>query len=117
MPRRGHRHRPHRLSERNLLVALRTAACRRQLGLCHWCGEPMLADVEPTCPKFCTADHLVPLYAGGKTVAGNIVAACRACNNARNAPETNRRRASESALVLSIGDDAPSSPFEVLKSG
>jgi 5-methylcytosine-specific restriction endonuclease McrA len=117
MPRRGHRHRPHRLSERNLLVALRAAACRRQLGLCHWCREPMLADVEPIHPRACTADHLVPLYAGGKTVTGNIVAACRACNSARTAPETNRRRASEPGLVLSIGDDAFHSPFEVLKSG
>jgi 5-methylcytosine-specific restriction endonuclease McrA len=65
--------------------------------------------------RFCTADHLVPRYAGGKTVAGNIVAACRACNNARNAPETNRRRAAEPDLVVSIGDDAPRSPFEALK--
>jgi hypothetical protein len=47
--------------------------------------------------------------------AGNIVAACRACNNARNGLETNRRRAAESDLVMSIGDDAPRSPFEVLK--
>jgi 5-methylcytosine-specific restriction endonuclease McrA len=74
----------------------------------------MTLDGEPTDPKGCTADHLVPLYAGGKTVAGNIVAACRACNNARNGSETNRRRASEPGLVASIGDDAPSSPFEVL---
>jgi hypothetical protein len=76
----------------------------------------MFTDVEPTHPKLCTADHLIPVYAGGRTVAGNIVAACRACNNARNAPETNRRRASESDLVVSIGNDAPRSPFERLKS-
>jgi hypothetical protein len=75
----------------------------------------MFTDVEPTHPKLCTADHLLPLYAGGKTVAGNIVAACRACNNARNAAETNRRRAAAPGLVLSIGDDAPRSPFAALK--
>jgi len=56
-----------------------------------------------------------PPIIGGKTVAGNIVAACRACNNIRNAPETNRRRASERSLVASAGDDAPRSPFERLK--
>ena len=115
MPRRGYRHRPYRLSGHNLLVALRKAACRQQLGLCYWCADPMFMDVEPTHPKLCTADHLIPRYAGGKTVAGNIVAACRACNSTRNAPETNRRRASEPGLVLSIGDDAPRSPFEALK--
>ena len=92
MPRRGHRHRLYRLSGHNLLVALRTAACRQQLGLCYWCGDQMFTDVEPIHPKFCTADHLIPRYAGGKTVAGNIVAACRACNNARNAPETKGAR-------------------------
>src|SRR5262249_43023426 len=101
---------------RNLLVALRTAACRQQRGLCYWCGEPMFTDVESTPPKFCPADHLVPRYAGGKTVAGNIVAACQACNNVRNAFETNRRRACEGSLVASTGDDAPRSPFEGLKS-
>jgi 5-methylcytosine-specific restriction endonuclease McrA len=77
----------------------------------------MFTDVEPTHPKLCTADHLIPVYAGGRTVAGNIVAACRACNNVRNAPETNRRRASEPGLVVSIGDDTPRSAFEVLRSG
>jgi len=116
MPRRGHRHRPYRLSGHNLLIALRTAACRQQLGLCYWCGEPMLTDVESTHPKLCTADHLLPLYAGGKTVAGNIVAACRACNNVRNGPETNRRRAVEPDLVATADDDTPRSPFAVLKS-
>jgi hypothetical protein len=53
MPRRGHRHRPYRLSGHNLLVALRTAACRQQFGLCYWCGEPMVTDVEPIHPKLC----------------------------------------------------------------
>jgi 5-methylcytosine-specific restriction endonuclease McrA len=114
MPRRGHRHRPYRLSGHNLLVALRVAACRQQRGLCYWYGAPMRTDVEPMHSQFCTADHLVPRYAGGKTVAGNIVAACRVCNNGRHAFETNRRRASEPGLVLSIGDNTPSSPFEVL---
>jgi 5-methylcytosine-specific restriction endonuclease McrA len=75
----------------------------------------MRTDVEPTHPKLCTADHLLPRNAGGKTMASNIVAACRACNNARNAPETNRRRASAPDLVASAGDNTPRSPFEALK--
>jgi len=75
MPRRGYRYRPYRLSEHNLLVALRTAACRQQLGLCYWCGEPMIAgDVEPTDPKLCTADHLVPQYAGMAREPGGVLA-------------------------------------------
>jgi hypothetical protein len=32
-------------------MALRTVACRQQLGLCYWCSEPMFTDVEPTHPK------------------------------------------------------------------
>jgi 5-methylcytosine-specific restriction endonuclease McrA len=75
----------------------------------------MLTDIEPTHPKLCTADHLLPRYAGGKTIAGNIVAACRACNNGRNSPETNRRRASAPRLVASAGENTPRSPFDVLK--
>jgi len=111
MPRRGHRHRPYRLSEAKLLRALRVAAYHKQLGRCYWCRCKLLTDVEETHPRFCTADHLVPLHAGGKTVAGNIVAACRVCNNGRH-PELNRTRAPRS---LTIGVDRPSSPFEVLK--
>jgi 5-methylcytosine-specific restriction endonuclease McrA len=67
--------------------------------------------VEETHPQFCTADHLIALHAGGKTAAGNIVAACRVCNNGRH-PELNRTRAPRS---LTIGDDQLRSPFEVLK--
>ena len=111
MTRRGHRHRPYRLNGIELLKALRTAACRKQLGRCYWCNCILRTDVEPTHPQFCTADHLIPLHAGGKTVAGNIVAACRVCNNGRH-PELNRTRAPRS---LTVGEDWPSSPFEVLK--
>src|SRR5215471_20078436 len=92
MTRRGHRHRPYRLNGIELLKALRTAACRKQLGRCYWCNCILRTDVEPTHPQFCTADHLIPLHAGSKTVAGNIVAACRVCNNGRH-PELNRTRA------------------------
>jgi 5-methylcytosine-specific restriction endonuclease McrA len=71
----------------------------------------MRTDVEPTHPRFCTADHLVPEHAGGKTEMGNIVAACRECNNGRHDHITKRH--DKSALVA--GDDTPRSPFEALK--
>jgi 5-methylcytosine-specific restriction endonuclease McrA len=103
MPRRGYRKRPYRLNGAKLLRALRAIACRKQNGRCYWCGEPMGEDV--------TADHLVPQHAGGKTIAGNIVAAHAVCNNGRH-PELNKTHAPR---ALTAGDDRPSSPFEVLK--
>jgi 5-methylcytosine-specific restriction endonuclease McrA len=58
-----------------------------------------------------TGDHYVPIYAGGQTRPGNIVAACARCNNTRNAPETNRRGKGFRCVA---GNDTPRSPFEVL---
>ena len=66
---------------------------------------------DPADPRLATADHLVPRYAGGKTRAGNIVAACRKCNNERNT-ETNR---SKGGVYYTAGDDTPHSPFAILK--
>jgi hypothetical protein len=43
----------------------------------------MVTDVGLAHPKLCTADHLIPVYAGGRTVAGNIVAVCWVCNSAQ----------------------------------
>ena len=100
MPRRGYRYRPYRLSEHNLLVALRTAACRQQLGLCYWCGEPMIAgDVEPTDPKLCTADHLVPQYAGMAREPGGVLAELVRLGHIDQTPRGKRsaRRGSEAA--------------------
>ena len=43
-------------------------------GRCHFCGE--------TFPKKeLTMDHLVPLARGGKSTKGNVVVACKECNN------------------------------------
>jgi len=100
--------RPYRISETKLLRSLRAAAYRTQNGLCYWCGRPMAAGVPE---DELTADHLVPLHDGGKTRAGNIVAACRECNNLRH-PELNKTKEPRS---LRIGEDRPSSPFDVLK--
>ena len=90
------------------LKSLRTNAARHQRGLCYWCGKPM---------EQVTADHLVPLHAGGKTRPGNIVAACAPCNNERH-PELNQRVKVEHdktrGVFASIGNETASSPFAVL---
>jgi 5-methylcytosine-specific restriction endonuclease McrA len=89
-------------------------ASRSQGGLCYWCQVPMLLfKTTPSDePRLMTADHLVPVYAGGRTVAGNIVAACYQCNNGRNR-ET--ERINPGAVIMTIGDPTPSSPFAVLR--
>jgi len=43
-------------------------------GQCYYCGRKFL-------PKDLTMDHIVPLIRGGKSTKGNIVAACKECNN------------------------------------
>jgi 5-methylcytosine-specific restriction endonuclease McrA len=45
-------------------------------GVCHYCGRP-------TAPKELTMDHIVPISRGGRSTKGNIVAACKECNNAK----------------------------------
>lgn len=43
-------------------------------GLCHWCGG--------TFPKEeLTMDHVVPIVRGGTSSRGNVVPACKECNN------------------------------------
>lgn len=43
-------------------------------GVCHYCGQA-------TKPKDLTMDHVVPISRGGKSTKGNVVPACKACNN------------------------------------
>ena len=43
-------------------------------GECHFCGK-----IFP--PKVLTMDHLVPLSRGGMSTKGNLVPACKDCNN------------------------------------
>ncbi len=43
-------------------------------GICHYCGETFS-------PAELTMDHLVPLVRGGKSGRGNVVPACKECNN------------------------------------
>jgi len=43
-------------------------------GLCHYCGLKFPATEL-------TMDHLVPVTRGGKSSRGNVVPACKECNN------------------------------------
>jgi len=43
-------------------------------GVCFWCGRK-------TAPSALTMDHIVPIARGGRSVKGNVVPACNACNS------------------------------------
>lgn len=43
-------------------------------GVCHYCG----GEFEPS---ELTMDHLVPIIRGGRSTQGNVVPACKECNN------------------------------------
>lgn len=43
-------------------------------GVCRYCGKP-------TPPKELTMDHVVPLVREGRTTRGNVVPACKSCND------------------------------------
>ena len=46
---------------------------KRGNGICHYCGGKFP-------PKSLTMDHLVPLVRGGRSTKGNLVPACKDCN-------------------------------------
>ena len=101
------------------MPALRLRAYYAQKGLCYWCKEEMKRTRDQRDPRQLTGDHLIPVFNGGKTIPGNIVAACRKCNSERH-PEMNRapRRRhdkSDRNLIASVGGLKHQSPFEVLK--
>ena len=43
-------------------------------GECYYCGKDFS-------PKELTMDHVVPVSRGGKSTKGNLVTACKDCNN------------------------------------
>ena len=43
-------------------------------GLCAYCGQRFA-------PKALTMDHIVPVARGGRSTRGNVVPACKPCNN------------------------------------
>lgn len=50
---------------------------RVQKGVCYYCGNNVGA-------KSLTMDHVVPMSRGGKSKKGNIVPACKECNNKKS---------------------------------
>lgn len=85
---------------------LRAAAYEAQNLQCFYCTQIMTAGEV-------TADHKVPVIAGGKTDGDNIVACCRLCNGAKGDMHA------DEFMVLLTGEDpqASSSPhiFEAWK--
>jgi len=49
---------------------------KRSRGRCHYCGAEVGAGAL-------TMDHKVPIIRGGRTTRGNVVPACKACNDAK----------------------------------
>jgi len=47
---------------------------KRSRGVCHYCGRTFR-------PQELTMDHIVPLIRGGQSTRGNVVPACKDCNN------------------------------------
>ena len=47
---------------------------RCSTGICHYCEKQVGA-------KALTMDHLVPIVRGGRSTKGNLVPACKDCNN------------------------------------
>jgi 5-methylcytosine-specific restriction endonuclease McrA len=47
-------------------------------GICYYCRRQVG-------PRALTMDHLVPLGRGGRSVRGNLVPACKACNTRKRA--------------------------------
>ncbi len=51
---------------------------RLAAGICYYCRRHVG-------PRMLTMDHLVPLGRGGRSVRGNVVPACKACNTRKKA--------------------------------
>lgn len=50
---------------------------RRANGICHWCGKKFP-------PAELTMDHILPISRGGRSVRGNVVPCCKACNTLKH---------------------------------
>jgi 5-methylcytosine-specific restriction endonuclease McrA len=47
---------------------------KRSSGICHYCGRKFK-------PADLTMDHIVPIARGGRSSKGNVVPACKECND------------------------------------
>ena len=45
-------------------------------GICHYCGKKFSKEEL-------TMDHIVPVARGGKSIKGNVVVSCAACNQSK----------------------------------
>ena len=72
-----HRDERHIKREREKARELRKSSYFQNLlakGVCYYCGKKF--------PKEeLTMDHIVPVVRGGKSTKGNVVVACKECNN------------------------------------
>ena len=64
------------------------AALRRRSrmsnAVCAYCGMPIDYDAPPSSPLAFTADHVVPVHAGGSDRMENLVPAHARCNRAKS---------------------------------
>ena len=70
----------HRKIEREKARALRKSRWwqdKLAQGICHFCDAKFSKEEL-------SMDHLVPVSRGGKSVKGNVVVACKDCNNKKN---------------------------------
>lgn len=66
----------HKAQEREKARQLRSSQWwqnKLSAGICHYCQKKFT-------PAELTMDHVVPVARGGKSVAGNVVPSCKACN-------------------------------------
>lgn len=65
---------------------------------CHWCHCEISDDLPANHPQKATADHLLPVSAGGTDTRDNLVPSCFACN-------TKRGKMSVEAWLLLLNHD------------
>jgi 5-methylcytosine-specific restriction endonuclease McrA len=72
-----HRDEKHIKKEREKARELRKSSYFQNLlakGICYYCGKKFPREEL-------TMDHIVPVVRGGKSTKGNVVVACKECNN------------------------------------
>lgn len=77
---------------------------------CHWCGHECNWSLSPSADLYPTREHLIRRADGGKTVLGNLVIACRKCNNERQEQTEYPFRKSRKPPVAPAPNKNPSFP-------
>ena len=68
-------------------------------GRCHYCGAVVSAEAL-------TMDHVIPVARGGRSVKGNVVPACTACNR------TKRFLTPAEQILAELDTPPPSTPTD-----